>query len=49
MKGYRVKYYRLSRLMLELSQTKADGRYFKALQSIAKLDCLILDDWDLNR
>ena len=41
MKGYRVKYYRLSRLLLELSQTKADGSYIKALQSIAKLDCLI--------
>ncbi|GMR16637.1 MAG: IS21-like element ISPsy14 family helper ATPase IstB [Gammaproteobacteria bacterium] len=48
MKGYRVKYYRLSRLLLELSQTKADGSYAKALQSIAKLDCLILDDWGLE-
>jgi len=48
MKRYRVKYYRLSRLLLELSQTKADGSYAKALQSIAKLDCLILDDWGLE-
>ena len=48
MKGYRVKYYRLSRLLLELSQTKADGSYIKALQSIAKLDGLILDDWGLE-
>ncbi len=48
MKGYRVKYYRLSRLLLELSQTKADGSYAKALQAIAKLDCLILDDWGLE-
>ncbi len=47
-KGYRVKYYRLSRLLLELSQTKADGSYIKALQSIAKMDCLILDDWGLE-
>lgn len=46
--GYRVKYYRLSRLLLELSQTKADGSYIKALQSIAKLDYLILDDWGLE-
>ncbi len=27
MKGYSVKYYRLSRLMLELTQAKADGTY----------------------
>jgi DNA replication protein DnaC len=48
MKNYRVKYYRLSRLLLELMQTKADGSYSKALQSLAKTDCLILDDWGLE-
>jgi len=48
MKGYRVKYYRLSRLLLELTQTKADGSYAKTLQNIAKLDLLILDDWGLE-
>jgi len=47
-KGYRVKYYRLSRLLLGLTQTKADGSYSKALQNIAKLDLLILDDWGLE-
>ncbi len=48
MKEYSVKYYRISRLMLELTQTKADGSYTKALQSLAKVDCLILDDWGLE-
>lgn len=48
MKGYRVKYYRLSRLLLELAQSKADGSYHKALQMLSKLDCLILDDWGLE-
>ena len=48
LKGYSIKYYRLSRLMLALSQTKADGSYSKALQSLAKLDLLILDDWGLE-
>jgi DNA replication protein DnaC len=43
-----VKYYRLSRLLLELNQTKADGSYPKALQSLSKLDLLILDDWGLE-
>ena len=47
-KGYRVKYYRLSRLLLELTQTKADGSYSRALQILSKLDLLILDDWGLE-
>lgn len=48
MKGNRVKYYRLSRLLLELSQAKADGSYSKALQTLATLDLLVLDDWGLE-
>jgi DNA replication protein DnaC len=48
MKGYSVGYYRLSRLMLELSQAKADGTYSKMLQQLAKIDILILDDWGLE-
>ena len=49
MKGYSAKYYRLSRLMLELTQAKADGTYNKALQQLAKLDMLILDDSLISR
>jgi DNA replication protein DnaC len=37
MMGLRVKYYRLSRLLLELTQTKADGSYSKALKTLSKL------------
>jgi DNA replication protein DnaC len=48
LKGKSVKYYRLSRLMLALSQSKADGTYAKLLAQLAKLDCLILDDWGLE-
>lgn len=48
MKGYSVKYYRLSRLLLELTQAKADGSYSKALLSLARIDLLILDDWGLE-
>lgn len=47
-KGYSAKYYRLSRLMLELTQAKADGTYSKVLQQLAKLDVLIMDDWGLE-
>ena len=48
MKAYRVKYYRLSRLMLALIQAKADGSYSKALLALSKLDLLIIDDWGLE-
>jgi len=48
MQGYRVRYTRLSRLLIELTQSKADGSYPKALQAIARLDLLILDDWGLE-
>ena len=34
--------------MLELAQGKADGTYSKALQQLARLDMLILDDWGLE-
>jgi DNA replication protein DnaC len=45
MKEYIVKYYRLSRLLIEVTQSKADGSYSKALQALSKLNLLILDDW----
>lgn len=48
LKGFSVKYYRLSRLLMELAQTKADGTYHRKLKSLAKLDLLILDDWGLE-
>ncbi len=47
-KGFSVRYYRISRLMLELTQAKADGSYSKQLKALAKVDLLILDDWGLE-
>lgn len=47
-KGYSVRYYRISRLMIALTQAKADGTYTKALNQLAKIDMLILDDWGLE-
>lgn len=46
--GYSTRYYRLSRLMLELTQAKADGSYRKMLANLAKVQLLILDDWGLE-
>ena len=46
--GYSVRYYRLSRLMLALTQAKADATYHKQLQQLAKIQLLIIDDWGME-
>jgi DNA replication protein DnaC len=43
-----VKYFRLSRLLLMLTQAKADGTYHKQLNQLAKVHLLIIDDWGLE-
>jgi DNA replication protein DnaC len=48
LQGYSVRYYRLSRLLLELTQAKADGSYQKVLKQIAKTQLLLIDDWGLE-
>ena len=41
--GLSTRYYRISRLLLELTQAKADGTYQKTLNQLAKVKLLILD------
>lgn len=48
LKGYSAKYYRLSRLILALTQAKADGSYSKLLKTLANFNLLIIDDWGLE-
>ena len=48
LQGHPVRYFRLSRLMLALTQAKADGTYTKLLNVLAKLELLIIDDWGLE-
>jgi DNA replication protein DnaC len=48
LRDYRVRYFRLSRLFLELTQSKADGTYSKLLRQLSRIDLLILDDWGLE-
>jgi len=48
LRDYRVRYYRLSRLFLELTQAKADGSYSKLLKQLSRVDVLLLDDWGLE-
>lgn len=47
--GYSVKYYRVSRLLESLRLAYADGTYSKLLAQIAKAQCLILDDWGIDK
>lgn len=48
LKGYSVRYFRLSRLWLLLTQAKADGSYHKELKTLARTRVLIIDDWGLE-
>jgi len=48
LQGYSVRYYRLSRLLLELTQARADGSYSKQLKQLAKTQLLVIDDWGLE-
>ena len=43
--GYRVLYFRLSRLFQDLAIARGDGRYDKLLRILARTHLLILDDW----
>lgn len=48
LKGSTTKYYRISRLLMELNQSKADGTYTRKLKSLSRINMLILDDWGLE-
>lgn len=47
LEGFTARYHRLSTLLADLEIAKADGRYVKLIRELAKVDCLILDDWGL--
>lgn len=48
LREHSVRYYRLSRLLQELTQAKADGSYTKLLKQLSRTRVLILDDWGLE-
>ena len=45
--GHSALYVRVSRLLSELAIARADGRYPKRLESLAKTEVLVMDDWAL--
>ena len=46
--GHSALYLRMPRLLSSLAIARADGRYPKLLDSLAKTDVLVLDDWGLS-
>lgn len=49
MLGYSVRCYRLPRLLVELSTSRADGTFFKLMQNLKKPHLLIIDDFGLQK
>jgi len=48
LRGFTVKYFRVSRLFSELRIAEGDGSYPRMLKKLAKTQLLILDDWGLK-
>lgn len=48
LQGHSVRYFRQSRLLLSLTQAKADGSYLKLLGQLAKTRLIVIDDWGLE-
>jgi DNA replication protein DnaC len=46
--GFSSRYLRVPRLFEELAVARCEGRYPRALQALAKIDLLALDDWGLT-
>jgi DNA replication protein DnaC len=47
--GYSAAYFRLPKMLHELSIAKADGRYDKILKALSRTDLLVIDDWGLSK
>ena len=47
--GYRVRFYTLSQLAMRLKEASDEGRLEHLLQTLRKLDLLIIDEWGYTR
>ncbi len=48
LEGYKVRYYRVSRLFRELHAAQGDGTYLKLMTKTSKFQVLVIDDWGLE-
>jgi DNA replication protein DnaC len=46
--GFTAVCYRMPRLARELEVARGDGRYIKLLNTLAKVDLLVVDDWGMD-
>jgi len=46
-RGHTALYRRVPKLIFELALARADGSYLKALEKLARVELLVLDDWGL--
>ncbi len=49
LEGFTARFFRMPRLLEDLAVARAEGRYLKLLNTLSKLDVLVLDDWSLKR
>ncbi len=49
LEGFTARFFRMARLLEDLATARAEGRYLKLLNTLSKLDVLVLDDWSLKR
>ena len=47
--GISTRYYRISKLLSEISMSRGDGSYVNLLNMLRKVKLLILDDWGIGR
>ena len=45
--GFSTRYFRVPRLLAELATAKADGSYPRLMNTLARTEVLVLDDWGL--
>ena len=46
--GFKVRYYRVTRLLTDLAVARGDGSYNKLMRDLKKVQLLVLDDWGLS-
>ena len=48
LQGYTARYVRAGRMFEDIALARGDGRYLKLMNSFAKINLLIIDDWGLS-
>lgn len=47
--SYKVRYFRVTRLIEQLRLSHADGSYTRILEQLSKINLIILDDWGIDQ